>query len=64
MSQCALCGDKRKNIRWSVNGKPVCKRHYDKLSRIKDVFGLDIELEESEDGNLRSTYREDDSVPA
>ena len=46
MVQCALCGDKRKNIRWSVNGKPVCKRHYDRISRIKEIFKIRVKLEE------------------
>jgi hypothetical protein len=46
MSQCALCGDKRKNIRWFVNGRPVCKRHYDRISHIKEVFKIKVKFEE------------------
>lgn len=48
MTQCALCGDKRKNIRWFVKGKPVCKRHYDTIGRIAETFNIRIKLEEKD----------------
>jgi hypothetical protein len=46
MSQCALCGDQRKNIRWFVNDKPVCKRHYDTVCHIAETFDIRITLKE------------------
>jgi hypothetical protein len=46
MVQCALCGDERRNIRWYVNEKPVCKRHYDKVGRIADIFQIKVKLKE------------------
>lgn len=44
--QCALCGDKRKNIHWYVNDKPVCKRHYDRIGRIAEIFKIRVKLKE------------------
>ena len=46
MTECALCGDSRKNIRWFANDLPVCKRHYDRIGRIKEIFKVRVKLEE------------------
>ena len=45
MTSCALCGDKRKNIIWYVNEKPVCKRHYDQLRRINVIMEMPAKFE-------------------
>jgi len=50
MTSCALCGDKRKNIRWYVNEKPVCNRHYKSLKRISVIMDMPAKFEERKDG--------------
>ena len=49
MTSCALCGDKRKNITWYVNEKPVCNRHYKSLKRISVIMDMPAKFEERKD---------------
>ena len=49
MTKCSLCGDGRKNMAWMINGKPVRKRHFDKIKNIGTIFEIEVFASEPTD---------------